>query len=401
MCAKGSAEFRQRAFREGCFVDLTWLLNNRSWVFEDVHPQYTIVLTSLAKKTPEADQVIPMRGPYRSLEAYQGGVANEPLRFSVAEVKSWTDTCALPLLPTEDSGEVFLQLRKAPRLDASVPGSWRARPNAELHATIDKPLMRLTDESPGEGFWPVFKGESFDIWQPDTGQYYAWANAKKVVTALHQKRKRSARLVRSPFYGFPEAWNKDPATLPCFAPRIAFRDVSRATDTRTVRAALLPAEVFLTNKAPYFVFGSGDEKDQAYLLAVLCSLPLDWYARRFVEINLNFFILNPFPVPRPERSHPLWLRAVELGARLGAPDRRFAKWARTVGVAHGPLDEEQKLAMIAELDAVVAHLYGLTEGQLGVVFETFHEGWDYSEALGATRKHFLSWKDRLHDPGAA
>jgi hypothetical protein len=390
MCAKGSTEFRQRAFREGCFVDLTWLLNNRSWVFEDVHPQYTIVLTSLAKKTPALDQTIPMRGPYRSLEAFEAGVGIAPLRFLVSEVMTWTDTCALPLLPSEDSGEVFLQLRKAPRLDASAPGTWKARPHRELDATNDKSLMKMIDERPGEGYWPVFKGESFDIWQPDTGQYYAWANSKKVVAVLQEKRKRSSRLERSPFYGFPESWSGDPATLPCFAPRIAFRDVSRATDTRTVRAALLPAEIFLTNKAPYFVFAAGDAKDQAYLLAILCSLPLDWYSRRFVEINLNFFILNPFPIPRPERTNPLWVRAVELGGRLAASDRRFNKWAKAVGVGCGALDEAERRLLIAELDAVVAHLYGLTERQLTVIFETFHEGWDCSEALAATRRYFAS-----------
>ena len=36
--------------------------------------------------------------------------------------------------------------------------------------------------------------------------------------------------------------------------------------------------------------------------------------------------------------------------------------------------------MIHELDAVVAHLYGLNEAQLVHIFETFHEGWDYHAA---------------------
>ena len=44
--------------------------------------------------------------------------------------------------------------------------------------------------------------------------------------------------------------------------------------------------------------------------------------------------------------------------------------------------------MIHELDAAVAHLYGLNEPQLVHVFETFHEGWAYQDRLDATLKHY-------------
>ena len=47
--------------------------------------------------------------------------------------------------------------------------------------------------------------------------------------------------------------------------------------------------------------------------------------------------------------------------------------------------------MIAELDAVVAHLYGLSESHLTHIFETFHEGWDYQPRLTAVLKHYKSW----------
>lgn len=125
---------------------------------------------------------------------------------------------------------------------------------------------------------------------------------------------------------------------------------------------------------------------------MLCSIPLDWYARRFVETHVNYFVFNPLPIPRPPRSDPLWQRAVALAGRLAAPDRRFAEWAAAVGVAHGPLPEDEKQDMIAELDALAARLYGLSERQLIHVFETFHEGWDYEARLRAVLKHFRALK---------
>src|SRR6185437_9775482 len=106
-----------------------------------------------------------------------------------------------------------------------------------------------------------------------------------VLAELQRSRKRSAKLERSAFHGMAPDVLNDPDSLPPNFVRIAFRNVTRATDTRTLRVALLPPHIFITNAAPYLVWQRGDEKDQAYLLAVLSSLPADWYSRRFVEIN--------------------------------------------------------------------------------------------------------------------
>ena len=255
--------------------------------------------------------------------------------------------------------------------------------------------MTFEDKDRSDGHWPVYKGESFDLWTPDTGVYYAWADPGPVLDWLQRKRIRAGKSRRdSPHREFPLEYLHDRSTLPCFAPRIAFRDVSRATDSRTVRAALLPPKVFVTNKGPYFLWPRGDELDQAFLLGVLSSIPLDWYARRFVEINMNFFIINSFPIPRPGRDDRTWKRVVELAGRLACPDRRFARWAKAVGVGYGRLAADEKEDMIHELDAVVAHLYGLGEAQLVHVFETFHEGWDYGERLRGVLRHFRTWVAR-------
>ncbi len=121
---------------------------------------------------------------------------------------------------------------------------------------------------------------------------------------------------------------------------------------------------------------------------------LDWYARRFVESHVNYFVFNPFPIPRPPREDNRWRRVVALSGRLACPDDRFRSWADAVGVQSGPLEADEKNDMIHELDSVVAHLYGLTEAQLVHVFETFHEGWDFGDRLDAVLGHFRSWSKR-------
>ena len=297
----------------------------------------------------------------------------------------------IPLLPSDESVEVFAQLRKSPRLDLNDGSGWRARPvQGDLNSTTGKPYMDLKSESRPEGFWPVYKGASFDVWTPDTGTYYAWTDPERVLEHLQAKRERANK--RSAFSEFDDKWREDFTTLPCLRPRIAFRDVTRATDSRTIRAVLVPPRVLLVHNSPFLLFPRGDERDEAYLLGVLSSLPLDWYARRFVETHLTFFVLNPFPVPRPGAESPLRGRVIALAGQLAAADDRFADWAGRVGVDCGSLESDEKEDLIRELDAVVAHLYGLTEPQLVHIFETFHEGWDHEERLRATLHHFQVWQ---------
>ena len=383
--AMGSTDFRQVLFKEAASINLTTILNNRRWFFTEVHPQYTIALLAVTAGSPgDSGADIYMRGPYRDRSSFDRRIEQEAAHFTGDEIQSWNDAAALPLLPSDQSPHIFAQLRKAPRLDSNRPGEWLAMPIRELDSTNDKPLMDLDSAKCPDGFWPVYKGSSFDIWNPDTDVYYAWGDPGEILPHLDAKRRRS-RIIKAEM---PLDWLRSPSTLSCQHPRIAFRRISRSTDTRTVRSALIPGGVFLNDAAPYLLWARGDARDQAYLLGVLSSIPLDWYARRFVEANINFFVFNPLPIPRPGRGSALWKRVVEIGGRLAACDDRFIDWAKDVGVECGPLEEDDKTPLIHELDALSARLYGLREYQLQHIFETFHEGWDFSERWAGVREHF-------------
>ena len=399
LAAKGSTEFRRMMFDHAVRVDVTMVVNNRQWVFPEVHPQYSIGLVCITRGTPPIDS-IRLRGPFACGAAFSRGVRDSPAKFRRSEVLAWNDSASLPLLPDEDSIGVFAQLRKAPRLDLNVLGQWRARPDSELHATNQKNLMDLVSDDCPDGFWPVFKGESFDLWNPDTGKYYAWADPAPACHWLQKKRLRAGKSTRdSAHREFPFEHLLNPKTLPCFAPRVAFRDVTNRTNRRTVIACLIPPEVLIGNQAPYLLWPRGDERDQAFILGILSSIPFDWYARRFVETHVNYFVFNPFPIPRPERDCALWRRVVAIAGRLACPDDRFGTWAEDVGVDCGPLGADEKEDMIHELDAVVARLFGLDEAQLVHVFETFHSGWDYQDRLDNVLTHFqtnLGGRSRIY-----
>jgi len=391
MNAKGSEDFRKEIFSDKKTVEVTTLQNNGRWLF-DMEPRYTVVLLNIRKSTQD-ESILSLGGPFTSFKNYCDGVNVKFPEFSFDEVSSWNTSLSLPILPRTDSGELFRQFCTHPWLSTPLKQSdWMAIPNTELHGTADKELMDFKSEDCPMGSFAVYKGESFDIWDPDRRKYYAWAPADTVNNHLFEKRKRShARGVLGPFSSFETYQIDDIETLPSKRCRVAFRDITNRTNSRTIVASLVPPNVYLTHKAPYFLFPRGDEKIEAYLLGCFSSLILDWYSRRFVETNLTYFILNSFPIPRPERDSRLWQRVVQLSGRLACPDERFADWAAVVGVDYGPLDPDDKQDKIHELDAVVAHLYGLSEPQLVHIFETFHVGWHYEARLNEVLKHYHAW----------
>src|SRR5207253_2854302 len=109
--------------------------------------------------------------------------------------------------------------------------------------------------------------------------------------------------------------------------------------------------------------------DRAACLALMNSLAFDWQARRFVETNVNFFILEGLRLP--ELTDAQYARIARAAARLSCVDERFAAFAESTGVESGRLHEEEGDELRAEIDAVVARAYGLDGAELELLFLGF------------------------------
>ena len=101
--------------------------------------------------------------------------------------------------------------------------------------------------------------------------------------------------------------------------------------------------------------------------------------RRLSWVPPNWIGMNGSATRRRGPERPL------LAGRLAAVDDRFAQWAQSVGVEVASVQEPtQRERLVAEIDAAVALLYGLSEEDVRTIFETFHEGWDYRPRLALT-----------------
>jgi hypothetical protein len=225
----GSEKFRREVINEGEVNELTFIKNSSGWAFEGMEPRFTIGLFAF-KKGKSGETNIPIRGPYADEERFEEGVNQSPHYFSVESALGWMGSARFPLLPPEPMAvEAFGVLDQKPRLDYYDGESWRARPHRELDSSMDKVaddgtrIMHFIDDPPDD-YWPVLKGGSFRIWQPDTGVRYAWSDPDIVKDYLQEKRENSYQYAgsRSAFYEMDEDWVNAQETLPCFEPRVVF-----------------------------------------------------------------------------------------------------------------------------------------------------------------------------------
>jgi hypothetical protein len=388
LMSAGSSEWREEVLGAGRFSDIALLLNNGGWVFDEVHQQYTVALVAIEKQVPPDPAVVAIRGPFSGIERYRDGMARPPALIEVNALREWSEGCAFPAISSEEGLRVFLKMKAHPPLGSDV--GWRARPLREFHATDDRRRFEFDPPNTSD-LWPVYKGSSFNLWQPDTGTYFAWGDPLQLLPHLQDKRLRQVGNRRSAFHEMSLDWAEARETLPCLAPRIAVRDVTNRTNQRTVIASLVPPRTFLTNQACYLLWPDGDEIDQAFLLGVLSSIPLDWCARSVVETHVNFHLLNTFPVPRLNRNSELHRLVTTTVARLVGADERFDEWTGKVDPSAVPAESEGDRAdLIALLDAAVGRAYGLSQQDLRVVFETFHSGWNHAERLDRVLSHYRS-----------
>ncbi len=155
----------------------------------------------------------------------------------------------------------------------------------------------------------------------------------------------------------------------------ALRNVTRATDERTVFTSALSV-VPVGHSAHVVELGYARALASCLLQANLNSLILDWAARLSVGgTNMSFFIVKQLPVlppetylePPPQGVAGSYLDLVLPRAfELTYTSHELDGFARDLGHDGPPFrwDEHRRHCLKSELDAIYAHMYGLTREEV-------------------------------------
>jgi hypothetical protein len=163
--------------------------------------------------------------------------------------------------------------------------------------------------------------------------------------------------------------------------QFALRKIAASTNERTIVGCLLPPGVAVGDSGLVnSTVRQARNSDLLMLLAVVNSHVFDWLARQQVGSNVTLFVLRGLPVPagalprrftehaalRLQSNHsgyePLWREQV------GEAWREEGKPPMTWPVLAG---DDERWAVRAAIDAVVADAYGLSRDQYAHVLSTF------------------------------
>ncbi|MEU8102198.1 DNA methyltransferase [Nonomuraea muscovyensis] len=192
-----------------------------------------------------------------------------------------------------------------------------------------------------------------------------------------------------PRYWVPEEYVEDrlavdaPRSVPTWPHNwlMAWRDVCRGSDERTVIASVIPRTA-VGHTAP-LLLPLHDQMPLSGLLANLCSFVLDFTARQKISgAHLTYAYLEQLPMltPRDYEQRTPWHTTEPLSAwirdrvlELTYTSHEIAPFARYLNDEGPPFvwDEGRRFLMRAELDAAYFHLYGLVEAEVELVLNSF------------------------------
>ena len=367
---EGLVKFRKWIFANNEVGRIDTILNKRQWAFT-MEERYTVALITTQRRKPRSNSTFDMSGPSANLDEFSVNAAEEAVAIRPAELG---DSYVLPLLPTKQHADLLIKLRHGVRFDrlrlhdqslnSKVGDTADLMLYTELHSAQQRHLFTVADKNADTLVWG---GRSFNRYSPHGNEFAGMGDWETILEFLLRKRINARKFKKM----FDSATLSNPDTHPVFRSRIAFRRSTRATDSNTLIACLVPARVPLVDTSAYIVFRYSDAKVEAGVLGVINSLVFDWIVRRYVEMILSHFLLNQITLPPPQNTP--WQQIGKLAARLSCVDERFADFAAEAGVEYGPQTDAERDDMRAEIDALVARAYDLTEDELRFVFKDFTE----------------------------
>lgn len=381
--AAGLADWRKNVMTSGSILDLVYIVNSGRWAF-DIEARYSVALAVLGNGI---DSDLKFAGSFHSeLEFLEG--RNNGVNIPKNSLLSYTSNLSIPVVNSQVDVSILNKMRLHPRMEDW--GNSVFKLVSELHATNDRTFF---DHERKENSLEVLAGDSFNIWNFRTGNIFAYADPKIVKEKLFSKLSNQIRTSSSVFHGLD--FEKDlNSLLPFERARIAYRSVSNPTNSRTIIASLVPPSVILTHISPYVFTLPGHETEEAYLLGTLCSIPFDFYARKFIETAVDIHFMQAFPIPLGIDSIQ-GRRLIENVYHLVPDELAYKTWRNSLLISSDEVQEAQSIEeLITENDALVAILFGLSEVELKYIFDNFQRGWDSEARKQKTLDFYKHWKDK-------
>ncbi|MFC4552221.1 MULTISPECIES: hypothetical protein [Halorussus] len=317
----GSTALRELLF-DGGTVDSFWSFKARSDVFEGVDQNPAIQIYTKGGRTENLRYVDGIESAdefgrlYHSDEVPQ--ISGELVREAAPETFS--------LIPVRDETglNVLDTLTSHPLAGDDSGEYWSVTPSREIDETNDR--HHIVEE---ETAYPFVKGRCvfpYDL-QPEVID--KWVEADFLETECEHANES----------------------------RVVWRDVARPSLRRRMFVTVVPPEHGIGNSLNYVV-PDQSEDEKLYLAAVMQSWAFEYRARQIsTNSHLNMYVIRQVPVPRLDADTELFESIV----------------SRTREILNRDVEDGRRESVMNEIDALVAHAYGLDDDELEFVLDSYEK----------------------------
>ncbi|WP_416770635.1 Eco57I restriction-modification methylase domain-containing protein [Pseudomonas sp. RHF3.3-3] len=296
------------------------------------------------------------------------------------------NTLTCPVFRSERDAEMTKKLyREAPVLmrDAAIVGEGkRARIVEPAQNPWGISFMRMLDmandshlfiDKPAADCLPLYEAKMINFYDHRAGTYGSRGSERgyRVLPNPTLDEYQDPSYLSVPFYWISEHVVDERLDDWSHSWLLAFKDVTAATNERTVISTIIPRSG-AGHTAP-LIFSSETPRLVSVLLANLNCMVLDYVARQKVGgLHLTYSYVRQFPCLPPSRYTDKDLAfIVPRVLELTYTAQDLAGWAQDLGYNGPPFafDPGRRAILRAELDAYYAKLYGLTRDELRYIFD--------------------------------
>ena len=367
---------------------------NRNAIFEDVHRSFKFSIILMTG--PNAPQPVVKCG----FLLHEMTDLQDPERFFTLMTDDFKlfnpNTLTCPVFRRRRDAELTRKIYgNVPVLIRNTPDGpenpWGISFLRMFDMTNDSGIFETAKKLENDGYWlgignvytkgkqtylPMYEGKMLSYYD------YRYAGGvssdEKLISTQASDVTTSAQKADPDFTPLPRYWVPAEKVIGNSSFWIGLRSIARNTDVRTCIGSIFPA--MGAGNSVVIVKTQTPPPLSACLYANFAAFALDYAARQKTSMaNLNFFVIEQLPVISPERYADDW-HGVTLAdfitprvLELCYTAHDLKGFAADLGHTGPPFlwDEERRLHLKCQLDALFFHLYGLTKDEAAEILGTF------------------------------
>jgi hypothetical protein len=356
----GAKQLREMLF-SGAEIAALYGLSNERYIFANVHHGFKVALLVFAKsgethRFEAAFRINPREAVAPDQLATFLADENEHVWLSVPLIRRLSpDSLSVMEFKTDLDVQIAEKVLHFPLLGEEIKDRWNLKLKREFHMNNDSHLFQTKS---GIGRLPLFEGKMIHQFNSRFAEPRYWIDEIEGRQSLLGNVPDNGQLLDYQRY------------------RLAFRDVAANTNERTMIATVLapgrfcPHTVSLEDCVPT----GFHTLERLFVVGVFNSFVFDYLIRQRVTAHLSFFLIYSVPVPRIANTDACLLQISAITTRLVCTTPEFDALAKQAGFTElvaSAVDSTMRASLRAELDARVAHLYGMSEAEFTHILSTF------------------------------